>query len=119
MHFALCYIKRITIKGDTNESKKTVTSLTRNGYIVSVFRTKEEAVHYLNEQIDHTSVGIGGSVTLQQMDIYEQLAAHNEVFRHWHNTDGSTADDTRRAARICNAMVIPTGKCSAAIWKSF
>lgn len=86
--------------------KKTVTSLTRNGYIVSVFRTKEEAVHYLNEQIDHTSVGMGGSVTLQQMDIYEQLAAHNEVFWHWHNTDGRTADDTRRAARICNAMVI-------------
>ena len=42
---------------------KTITALKRNGYQVSVFKNKEEAIQYLNQQIDQTSVGIGGSVT--------------------------------------------------------
>ncbi len=77
---------------------KTVTSLKRNGYDVSVFKTGEEAGRYLNRQIDGTSVGMGGSVTLQQLGVYEQLSAHNEVFWHWQIPDGSSADEIRRAA---------------------
>lgn len=77
---------------------KTITALKRNGYQVSVFKNKEEAIQYLNQQIDQTSVGIGGSVTLQQLGAYEQLSAHNEVYWHWYETGGMSADDIRRAA---------------------
>lgn len=77
---------------------KTITALKRNGYQVSVFKNKEEAIQYLNQQIDQTSVGIGGSVTLQQLGAYEQLSAHNEVYWHWYNEAGTDPDDTRRAA---------------------
>lgn len=77
---------------------KTITALKRNGYQVSVFKNKEEAIQYLDQQIDQTSVGIGGSVTLQQLGAYEQLSAHNEVYWHWYETGGMSVDDIRRAA---------------------
>ena len=33
--------------------------------------------------IDGTSVGFGGSVTLQEIGAYHRLARHNEVWWHW------------------------------------
>lgn len=77
---------------------KTIAALKRNGYQVSVFENKEEAAGWLNQQIDQTSVGIGGSVTLQQMGIYESLSAHNQVAWHWYPEDGQTPDQVRQAA---------------------
>lgn len=77
---------------------KTITSLKRNGYDVSVFKTGEEACRYLNQQIDGTTTGVGGSVTLQQLGICEQLSAHNEVCWHWGDAGGKSAEDIRRAA---------------------
>ena len=77
---------------------KTIAALKRNGYQVSAFKTKEEAIQYLNQQIDQTSVGVGGSITLQQLGTYEQLSTHNKVYWHWYNEEGVNPDDTRRAA---------------------
>ncbi len=77
---------------------KTIAALKRNGYQVSVFENKEEAAAYLNRQIDDTSVGIGGSITLQQLGIYESLSAHNQVSWHWYCADGQTPDQARHAA---------------------
>lgn len=61
------------------------------GYTVVCFDTKEEAAEYLDKQIDHKTVGFGGSVTLQQMGMYEKLSGHNEVFWHWQIPEGKTA----------------------------
>lgn len=60
--------------------QKTAEALEAKGYGVSVFRTAEEAAGYLNGEIDGTTVGIGGSVTLDQMGVYESLSAHNQVY---------------------------------------
>ena len=38
---------------------------------VSAFATAEEAADYLDRSIDGVSVGIGGSVTAEQMGLYE------------------------------------------------
>ena len=50
---------------------------------VSTFATAEEAADYLDRSIDGVSVGIGGSVTAEQMGLYEKLSGHNRVFWHW------------------------------------
>ena len=50
------------------------------GYAVSTFATAKEALDYLNGQIDGVTVGIGGSMTVEDMRIYPSLASHNEVF---------------------------------------
>ena len=64
-------------------------NLEARGFSVSTFSTAAEAAAYLDSAIDGTTVGIGGSMTVQQMGFHEKLAAHNEV--HWHWTDGPEA----------------------------
>ena len=64
-------------------------NLEARGFSVSTFSTAAEAAAYLDSAIDGTTVGIGGSMTGQQMGLHEKLAAHNEV--HWHWTDGPEA----------------------------
>ncbi len=59
--------------------KKTLES---NGFQVSVFATAEEAAAYLNREIDNTTVGCGGSMTLKDMGLYDSLAAHNTLYYH-------------------------------------
>lgn len=77
---------------------KTVGSLEKNGYKVSVFSTLAEADRYLNQQIDHTTVGIGGSMTIEEMGSFKTLSEHNSVYWHWHPEDGLTVEDTRKKA---------------------
>ena len=64
-------------------------NLEARGFSVSTFSTAAEAAAYLDSAIDGTTVGIGGSMTVQQMGLHEKLAAHNEV--HWHWTAGPEA----------------------------
>lgn len=70
-------------------------SLEARGFSVKVFATGAEAAAYLDGVIDGTSVGIGGSRTVQELGLYDKLAAHNEVYWHWVN---GPADRTRAAA---------------------
>ena len=71
-------------------------NLEARGFRVSVFATAAEAAHYLDSAIDNTSVGFGGSVTLEQMGLYERLERHDRVNWHWRPTvDGA---DARQAA---------------------
>lgn len=65
-------------------------NLEERGFSTSFFETAGEAADYLDSQIDGVSVGIGGSITVQELGIYERLSAHNTV--HWHWEKGSVAD---------------------------
>ena len=58
-------------------------ALRQRGYTVRVFDSGEAAADYLNGAIDGVSVGIGGSVTVQQLGLYDRLAQHNQVYWHW------------------------------------
>lgn len=60
-------------------------NLEQRGYTVKCFNSKEDAVVYLNEKIDKTSVAFGGSATLQEMNLYPALSTHNEIHWHWEN----------------------------------
>ena len=71
-------------------------NLEARGFRVRVFATAAEAADYLDSAIDNTSVGFGGSVTLEQMGLYERLERHDRVNWHWRPTvDGA---DARQAA---------------------
>lgn len=73
-------------------------NLEQKGYQVHVFDTKEEAAEYLDNQIDSKTVGMGGSVTLHQLGIYEKLATHNTVYWHDEKPEHMTIAETRQAA---------------------
>lgn len=49
----------------------------------SYFETKEEAANYLKEKINGVTVGFGGSITSQEMGLYDILKENNTVFWHW------------------------------------
>ena len=75
------------------------TNLTKNleqrGFTPRVFATKEEAANYLDSQIDGVSLSFGGSMTVQEMELYPRLAAHNNALWHWNKdalTEAATTD---------------------------
>lgn len=67
--------------------EKLVTNLTRRGYTVQRFPTAQQAADYLDSVIDQASVAFGGSVTLDQLDLYPRLSAHNRCLWHWKGDD--------------------------------
>lgn len=58
-------------------------NLQERGYSVSNFPNKRAASDYLNAAIDGKSVAFGGSVTLDEMGLFDSLSTHNTVFWHW------------------------------------
>ena len=52
---------------------------------------------FLNEVIDGTSVGFGGSMTLDQMGLFPSLGQHNTVFWHWKQTPAQALENARSA----------------------
>ncbi len=53
------------------------------GFSYRYFETAREAADYLDRTIDGKTVGIGGSMTLRDMGVYDRLSAHNQVFWAW------------------------------------
>lgn len=80
-------------------------NLEKGGFTVNCFATKAEAADYLNGEIDGTSVGFGGSMTLEEMGLYERLADHNEV--HWHQRipAGKSSKEVRELANAAAVYV--------------
>ena len=64
--------------------EKTIGNLKSRGFAVSVFGTGAEAKDYLCSEIQNTTVGIGGSKTVDQLGLYDALKdGGSEVFWHW------------------------------------
>lgn len=86
---------------------KITEALEKKGYRVHCFDTKEQAAEYLNGEIHGKTVGIGGSMTVRQMDLYPLLAAHNTVYWHWHVKDPERmpAPEIRRAANQSDVYI--------------
>ena len=72
-------------------------NLRAKGFAVSCFDTVEEAAAYLDREIDGVSAGFGGSMTLQEMGLYQRLKSHNRIFWHWCPED-CPGQDARMAA---------------------
>ncbi|MBQ3893612.1 MAG: lactate utilization protein [Desulfovibrio sp.] len=73
------------------------------GYSVSCFESSRDACAYLDGKVDGTTVGFGGSVTLEQMGLFERLAAHNDVAWHQKVPKGTDTRPIRlkeNAARV-------------------
>ena len=73
---------------------KVENSLRQRGFAVKTFATSAEAAAYLDSAVDAKTVGLGGSLSLQEMGVYERLSAHNTVYWHWVNG----AEDRVRSA---------------------
>ena len=72
--------------------EKTIRALTGRGFAVQHFATGREAADYLDGAIDGTTVGIGGSKTIDQIGLYDRLTKHNTVWWHWRTPGFDTLD---------------------------
>lgn len=76
--------------------ERTIENLRKRGFTVSYFDTAAQALAYLDQSIDQTTVGVGGSVTLRDMGTYEALSSHNQVFWQWYDPEGADREITYR-----------------------
>lgn len=76
----------------------TISNLRKRGFSVAYFDTAAEAADYLNRSIDGKTVGVGGSVTLQEMGLYDKLSTHNRMFWHWYAPQNVPMQETHRMA---------------------
>ena len=84
--------------------EKTRRNLESRGFHVHVFATGAEAADYLAQTIHDTSVGIGGSMTVEELGVYDRLSADNEVFWHWKNAARDTRERAGKAETyLCSA----------------
>lgn len=80
-------------------------ALEKNGFVVKVFETAEEAADYLDKEIDNTTVGQGGSLTVSRMGIMDRLAKHNQVWSHWNVPEGMSKDEVLLKAMVTDAYL--------------
>ena len=76
-----------------------VKNLTSHGFAVRVFKTRQEAASAIAQELSGKTIGFGGSVTLDQLGLFEALSANNTVFWHW-KQDASEARANAIAAQV-------------------
>ena len=62
--------------------EKTIENLRKNGFAVTRFADGEEAAAYIGASLQGKTVGIGGSMTVRALNIYDRIKDRNTVF--WH-----------------------------------
>ena len=85
--------------------------LESNGFVVSVFADAQAAADYLNREIDGTTVGCGGSMTLRDLGLYDSLAAHNEL--HYHSLPGVNPPEEMRMAAAADVYLLSANAIAA------
>jgi len=65
------------------DTAKIIENFKKHGFAAQYFATAAEAADYLCSRIQNTTVGIGGSMTVKQMNLADRLAPNNQVFWHW------------------------------------
>ena len=71
-------------------------NLESKGYTVSVFECSKCATEYLKNSISGKTVGFGGSVTLDKMNLFEVLSQNNTVYWHDKKPEDVTVMEARR-----------------------
>lgn len=80
-------------------------TLEERGYQVSCFETAKEAADYIDKQIDGRTVGFGGSMTLEEIGLYEKLFTHNRVSWHQKIPDGKNSQEVRLEANAAEIYI--------------
>ena len=72
-------------------------NLEQRGFAVSLYATKQEAAAALGTQIQGKKIGVGGSMSIEELGLYDILCAHNQVFWHWKTPGAETLAQAARA----------------------
>lgn len=82
-----------------------ITRLEKNacerGFSFRYFESGADAADYLAEELSGTTVGIGGSKTVESIGLAEKLEGRSEVFWHWRQSP----NEARAKAAVAEAYV--------------
>jgi len=87
------------------EFTKLKNSLECLGYTVSEFNDAKEATKYLANQLRGRTIGIGGSVTVEEMKLYDALVSHNDVYWHMRLPENMSAMEARKKANLSDLYI--------------
>ena len=62
--------------------ERTIEKLRKNGFTVTQFGAASEAAAYIGQSLHGKTVGIGGSMTVRALELYDRIKDDNTVF--WH-----------------------------------
>ena len=86
------------------DMEKTEKNLEGRGFRVHRLASGAEAAEFLVQTLHGTSIGIGGSVTIDTLGVYDRLCGSNEVFWHWKNHAPETRERAGKAETyLCSA----------------
>ena len=84
--------------------EKTGKNLENRGFRVHRFASGAEAAEFLVQTLHGNSIGIGGSVTIDTLGVYDRLCGSNKVFWHWKNHAPETRERAGKAETyLCSA----------------
>lgn len=73
-------------------------NLAKRGFTPHLFADRAAAADYLTAEIHDTTVGIGGSCTVEELGLYDRLRETNQVFWHWKQPEPDTRTKANQAA---------------------
>jgi hypothetical protein len=90
----------------------TMKALERKGYKVTTFRTGEEVVQHMRNQLNGQTIGFGGSQTLTELDLRHALAENNTVYVPDFPAEGETFFSTALKASNANVFLLSANAVS-------
>ena len=93
---------------------RTQKNLEKLGYTVKVFDDKAQAADYLASILQGKTIGLGGSVSIGEMGLYERLQGGNTVLWHLRLTAGEDVMQVRKAASQAEVYITSVNGISEA-----
>jgi Uncharacterized conserved protein containing a ferredoxin-like domain len=79
-------------------------NLKSRGIDMSYFETAEEAVAYLTDALKGKTVGIGGSMTVDAIGLYDELVKGSKVAWHWKQDPDEARDEATNAEAYVSSV---------------
>lgn len=88
---------------------ETIERLRKNGFEVTRFSSADEAAAYIGQSLHGRTVGIGGSMSVRALDIYDRIKDDNTVF--WHMVE--PGDETMQRASSAEVYITSVNAVSS------
>jgi len=87
----------------------TIERLRKNGFEVTRFPTAEQAAEYIGRSLHGKTVGIGGSMSVRALNVYDRIKEDNTVF--WHMVE--PGDETMQKASAAEVYITSVNAISS------
>lgn len=88
-------------------TKTAVENFRKKGFVAEFFESGEDALKYVLKEIGPSDVGIGGSMTIQELGWFDALQRRGKAIWHWQGKyDGILSDENNAPCYITSANAI-------------